>query len=603
MRPLSSQGTARRTVLLAARARQHWLMALLLAAGLVLRVLVQVAYRPALFYIDSIKYLLGAYPGNDPPGYQLLIQPLMHIVNPAVAAAIQHLLGLAMAVALYLVLRRRGAPGWLSALAVAPVLLDGYQLQMEQLIMPDTGFEALVVAGLVLLLWNPRPRPWMVVAAGLALGACATFRQVGEILILPALLYALIVIPGWRRLSQALLLCAAFAVPILLASFKNYTSIGQFSLAPYAPSTIYGRVAEVADCGRLSLPSYERPLCPSASQKRLGPDGLDHDLQSPVKKYHPPPSMANHNVMTDFARQVILQQPGSVAGAIGGDALKLFALHRVTSPGDTPISRWQFQPEYPQHRPYITIHGGQVVFASRTPTGGGKVLGTGRQFGGGGPVVVKPLASFLRGYQLGGGYTPGPLLAFAALAGLAGSLSLLWRRVRRRAPVREAALGCLLTFTAGAAILLISDLFEFNWRYQLPAVITLPPAAGFAIAALLAALRARRTAAAPAGPGTAEPAEPAGTAEPAGPSRPLPVGGQALADGLEPGHGRQDDHGERDQDGQWQPARAGLGRRAAGRGPHDDGGQHAEAARPRLDLASGHEPGQEPGEGARQVGG
>ncbi|MBO0816086.1 MAG: phospholipid carrier-dependent glycosyltransferase, partial [Actinobacteria bacterium] len=442
MRPLSSQGATRRTALLAVSVRRHWLMVLLLAAGLVLRILVQVAYRPALFYIDSIKYLLGAYPGNDPPGYQVIVQPLLHIVNPAVVAAGQHLLGLGMAIALYLVLRRRGVPGWLSALAVAPVLLDGYQLQMEQLIMPDTGFEALVVAGLVLLLWNPRPRPWMVVAAGLALGASATFRQVGEILILPALLYALIVIPGARRrLGQALLLCAAFAVPILLASFKNYTSIGQFSLAPYAPSTIYGRVAEVADCGRLSLPGYERPLCPTASQKRLGPDGLDHDLQSPVKTYHPPPSMANHNVMTDFARQVVMQQPGSVAAAIGGDALKLFALRRVTFPGDTPISRWQFQPEYPQHPPYITIRGGQVVFASRTPTGGGKVLGTGAQFGGGGPVVVKPLASFLRGYQLGGGYTPGPVLAFATLAGLAGSLSLLWRRVRRRGPVRQAALG------------------------------------------------------------------------------------------------------------------------------------------------------------------
>ncbi|MDX6389046.1 MAG: hypothetical protein QOJ73_109, partial [Streptosporangiaceae bacterium] len=38
---------------LGAMARRHWLLAVLLTAGLVLRVLVQVAYRPALFYIDS----------------------------------------------------------------------------------------------------------------------------------------------------------------------------------------------------------------------------------------------------------------------------------------------------------------------------------------------------------------------------------------------------------------------------------------------------------------------------------------------------------------------------------------------------------------------
>ena len=35
-------------------------MAALLAAGLALRVLAQVAYRPALFYIDSTRYLYHA---------------------------------------------------------------------------------------------------------------------------------------------------------------------------------------------------------------------------------------------------------------------------------------------------------------------------------------------------------------------------------------------------------------------------------------------------------------------------------------------------------------------------------------------------------------
>src|SRR5881392_2567997 len=60
-----------------ALAREHWLLTALLAVGLVLRVATQIAYRPALFYIDSMKYLFGAYPGNDPPGYQILIRPLL----------------------------------------------------------------------------------------------------------------------------------------------------------------------------------------------------------------------------------------------------------------------------------------------------------------------------------------------------------------------------------------------------------------------------------------------------------------------------------------------------------------------------------------------
>src|ERR1035438_7567340 len=72
--PAGLRGTS-----LGAMARRHWLLAVLLTAGLVLRVLVQVAYRPALLYIDSIKYLYGAYPGDDPPGYLLVLKPFLAI--------------------------------------------------------------------------------------------------------------------------------------------------------------------------------------------------------------------------------------------------------------------------------------------------------------------------------------------------------------------------------------------------------------------------------------------------------------------------------------------------------------------------------------------
>ena len=122
-------------------ARRHWLLLILLAAGLGLRVVTQLAYRPALFYIDSYKYLKGSG-GYDPVGYNLLLKPVLWAGNLATVAAVQHLLGLAMAVILYLTLSRRHAPRWAAALATAPLLLDAYQLQMEQTIMPDVTFEA-----------------------------------------------------------------------------------------------------------------------------------------------------------------------------------------------------------------------------------------------------------------------------------------------------------------------------------------------------------------------------------------------------------------------------------------------------------------------------
>jgi len=128
----------------------------LLAVGLVLRVLAMMAYHPALLYVDTLKYLYGAWPGADPVGYTAILKPILLVGDLGTVALVQHVLGLAMAVAIYALLVRRGVPRWLSAIAMTPVLLDAYQLQIEQTIMPDVWFEAFVVAGVVLLLWRPQ---------------------------------------------------------------------------------------------------------------------------------------------------------------------------------------------------------------------------------------------------------------------------------------------------------------------------------------------------------------------------------------------------------------------------------------------------------------
>ena len=481
----------------AAQLRRHWLLAILLAAGLVLRVLAQIAYRPALLYIDSLKYLYGAYPGNDPPGYLLVLKPFLAVGNLDLVAAVQHLLGLGMAVALYLVMCRRGVPRWLAALATAPILLDGYQLQIEQTIMPDTLFEALIVTGLAILLWQPQPKRWMIVAAGITLGASAPVRQIGEILILPAVIYLLVTIPGWRaKVTKAAALSAAFALPILAVSYRDYVAIKHFALAPYAQSTIYGRAAAAADCQTLRLPAYEQSLCPSRREQALGPDRLDHGALSPIKSYKPPPGWHGYMIASDFSHRVITQQPLGVLRAVARDAVKVFALQRIQATGDTPISRWQFQTAYPSYPPYIAFQRGRLRFAETTSSGRLKVLGRGQPFGGGPPLVARPVASVLRIYQLGGGYTPGPLLLFAAAAGLLGSVGLLRRR---GTPAQhETAAACLVTVLAAAGVLLGSDVFEFSWRYQLPALVTLVPAGALGITVVIGFLAARRGQ--PAGP-------------------------------------------------------------------------------------------------------
>jgi hypothetical protein len=481
---------------LAAALRRHWLMGLLLAAGLTLRVLTQLAYRPALVYIDSMKYLFGAYPGSDPPGYQLVLQAFLKVGSLTMVAVLQHLAGLAMAVVLYLVLRRRGVPNWLAALATAPLLLDAYQLQIEQSIMPDAAFEALIVVGLAALLWERRPPIALVLVAGLALGACATVRQVGEIFILPALLFLLVVVPGWRhKLVQAAALVAAFALPILFISYRNYVTIKHFGLAPYAAGTVYGRTAAAADCATLSLPSYERALCPPHWQQVRGPDWLDHGAQSPIKTAVPPPGMPHIAFANEFSRQVLIQQPFRVADAWARDSVKLFALRRATAPGNVSITRWQFQRDYPVYPPYISLRHGRLQFAHLTPAGKVRVIKAGHRYADR-PAVAAGMASFLRSYQLTGGYTPGPLFLLATVAGLAGCAGVLRRRA---GPERRAtAQACLLTTASAVAVLLASDFFEFSWRYQLPGLVTLPPAGALGIMVVAGYLADRRQ---PAGDG------------------------------------------------------------------------------------------------------
>jgi len=202
--------------------------------------------------------------------------------------------------------------------------------------------------------------------------------------------------------------------------------------------------------------------------KEFGIDGMDGSPAGPLLRYQPPPGQTIEGMANRFDLAVIRQQPLAVISSIDRDFVKLFALTRDTARGDMPISRWQFQTTYPTYPSLITLR----YVASIRP-------------GGGRPSVIRPLAEVLRDYQLHGGYTPGPLLLLAGLAGLAGSCVLGGGRREHSA----GATACLL-FTATAVVLLLaSDAFEFSWRYQLPALVLLPPAGALGATAVVAFLR------------------------------------------------------------------------------------------------------------------
>jgi hypothetical protein len=461
-----------------AAAARNWLFTGLFAAGIVLRVLVLLAYRPALFFVDSVRYLYNAE-GMDPVGYKGPLRGILSVANFDTVAAVQHLLGLGMAVVIYLLLVRRGTSRWLAALAVAPVLLDGYQLQIEQMIMPDVWFEALIVAGLAILLWQPGPGWRRVVAGGIVLGTSATVAQVGEALLLPAVIFLLAAGGGWRRaIGKAAALCASFALPILVYCSISFLLSGAFFLSHSGVTSFYGRMAAAADCATLKLPAAERGMCPTKAEQAKGPDWLEYGSGSPIRPYYSGlPRGDVDSMITNFNHQVLAQQPLRVAGAYARDVAKLFTLTRNTRQGDTPISRWQFQTTVTYYPPWTS----EAVVKDATS-----------RFGGGQPAVWRPVAVFLRGYQLDGGYTPGPALAACALAGLAGSAVALRRRLDPR--TRQLALACLLCFLSAASVLLVSDLFEYSWRYQLPALVTLVPAGALGVSVIIRLAAARRSA-------------------------------------------------------------------------------------------------------------
>jgi hypothetical protein len=445
--------------------KRHRPFLVLLALGAVLRIVTMIAYRPAIFYIDSVASYLTPLrtldpTGQDPIGYDiLLLWPVLHAGFPVVAA-LQHLLGLGMAVALYLLLRHKGAGRWLAALATVPVLLDAYQVQIEHNIMSDALFEALLVAALVVLAWPARPGWAHLAAAGLLVGAATTVRQVGEVLVVPVILYGLIRADRhWKRPLLGLLAAVAFLAPVAGYAGYFHSFTGRYGLSNAGGNALYGRVATFADCTGLDLPEQERVLCPTIPKaQRAGTDFWAHDPGSPYFALRDADPAGVDALAGDFARRIIRHQPREFAASVAGDAVKVLPWTRDDrSIEDPTVERWRFQRQFPTFPDLVTLD---------------VVSGYADRYGGGGPAAVGGLATVLRGYQVSAGYTPGPLLALAVL------VVLLALALRRRAP--EAWLFLL----GGLFVLIAGDVVVFSWRYQLPRFVQQPIAGALGLVAL-----------------------------------------------------------------------------------------------------------------------
>jgi len=403
---------------------------------------------------------------------------VLAVANLAVVAAVHHLIGLGMGVAIYALVVRLGARRWVAVLAAVPVLLDAYQLQIEQNIMSETLFQALILGAVVALLWK-RPLTLPVLAVGGVLfGLAATVRAVGVVLVVPGVLFALVAgTGGLQRIIRAATIGLAFVVVVGTYAGYYWIRAGDVALSRGDAYLLYGRAATIVDCRGLDLPDYERVLCPEEPlDDRLGPNAYAHHSPYPGR-VELPPGKSRDDVLRDFARRVFAHQPLDLTRHVATDFVKVFTFRRTTFPGDVVLARWQFQRDYPTHEqdPIPVV----------------------RTYGGGEPRVIEPLAVFLRGYQLSVGYVPGSVLGIAFVAGLVAAAGV---GRARRSGLRAA---CLLPTLCGLGVLLAADLFHFSWRYQLPALVLAPLGGALALTALTGWVDKSRPSAGSAAPRTA----------------------------------------------------------------------------------------------------
>ncbi len=453
----------------------HWLFIALVGVGVVLRVLAWFAYQPALMFGDSFRYLsnIGKYdPGGlHPIGYELFVlTPTLWVDGLELVTALQHLAGVGSAVALYALTLRHGANRWLASIAAAPLLLDGYQIQIEQLIMSDTWLQVLLVALLWVLLSAGAPSPRRAALGGLLLGVAVMFRLVAFALIVPVLCYLIIAggvwrswrtWHGWRTVGARMIaFVAAFGLVIAGYGWYFHAQTGEWGLTRTTANVLYGRTAVVADCDKLKLDPLTTLACPEEPLgQRMKLDEYTHIQGEEAWRARFPAGTDLNAVQRAFGRAVIDQQPLDVARAIALDFLKGFRPARTNAPGDNTVRRWQFP-----RVPWIDVE--HSIQASR-------------EFSGRDPTTVVGLTAFLRGYQLGVGYTPGTLLGVFGVIALLAGFGLGRARTSGIRSVTLLAVGMAVT------ILLASAAFEFSWRYQLPGLVLLPFAGVLGITALL----------------------------------------------------------------------------------------------------------------------
>jgi hypothetical protein len=275
-------------VALAARIRaliaRNPFFAAALAAGAGLRLLAMLGYPGALWFAGDSSVYLGAALRLRPDlskttSYSLFLRALEPFHSLTLVTAVQHLMGLAIAVMIYLLLRRSGVSQRWATVATLPVLLDRFVIEDEHMVMAEALFTFLIVLAMLLILWRDNV-PWPVaLLAGLPAGYAVDVRSEGlpVLVLFPAfLLLRGVRDRGWRN-WRGWLAAGAMAVgcvaPVLAYAGWFHSWTGTYSLTRSDGFYLWGRVSSFAECSVIRPPTDELKVCPSGSPSSRTPPG------------------------------------------------------------------------------------------------------------------------------------------------------------------------------------------------------------------------------------------------------------------------------------------------------------------------------------------
>jgi len=431
----------------------HRLFVIVLIPAVLLRVDAELGYQWQAWFNDSFQYIANTVHFQLDPvrvsGYSIGLKILQPFHSYALITILQHLMGLAVAVMMYALARRRfSAPAWLGTLATVPVLYDGFEIELEHLIMSDVPFLFLLTLATTLLLWDRSgPSLRKCVAVGLLLGIADCVRSVALPLLPVFAVYMIIRGFGWRKVAATLVACF---LPVLGYAGWFELEHGQFAMTDSTGVFLYSRVMTFADCAKMKVPVNELWLCDTTS---LAQRPIDQEYvwapQSPLDRFPPSKfSRVPNSLAENFAIRAIEAQPLDYAKAGFGDTWRVFAWKRHVFPNAQTYDEYLF-----------SYKGTPIPSWDRAPLGKYHSYAAAYVHGNPNTQVVDPFAPIIRGYQRYV-WLPGTVYGLILLAGLGGIM------LARRQIGGEALLPWAVSF---ALIVIPAATTEFDYRYVLPA--------------------------------------------------------------------------------------------------------------------------------------